>query len=528
MLKKYWRPETRIFLGLWLLLMIGGQSRFLQDPGTFWHTVVGQQMLSTRELIYHDSFSFTFAGHTWSPHQWLGECIMAILHRIDGLDTLLLVTVTALTCLYTWLAHRLIRGGLHWSLAVVMVGLTVAASSSHFHIRSHIATILFLGWTYGFLCDFEAGRGGIGRLFWLVPIYLFWTNVHGGMLGGLGTLGFALAGWCIARILGQASPMTDYRKALIFVALMGCCGLTIFINPYGLRMPQIWKQIMDGDLPQIILEHAPLNPAKPDGWMVLVFGMVYLIVLAGVWPKWPRVTWLLPLIWFYLACTRIRHAPLFSITAALAIADMLPHTHWAAWIARTGSDLFQLPREVPVSERPPLAWRPALFPACVLVAALLLQVERIPVPVMGHGWARLDPTYWPVELLPTLAAYQNSREGGTPIFNEYLHGGFLIYQTPGFRVFVDDRCELYGDQWLKDYVQAEEAETEKYVKEWERTYPEFDLALTRTGSGFDVYFATSRDWVLVQQSEAATLYRRAPVRSCAPRGSAGVAFRGPR
>jgi hypothetical protein len=116
-----------------------------------------------------------------------------------------------------------------------------------------------------------------------------------------------------------------------------------------------------------------------------------------------------------------------------------------------------------------------------------------------------------VELLPKLLAYQDSREGGTPIFNEYLHGGYLIYQTPGFRVFVDDRCELYGDQWLKDYVHAEEVDTERHVKEWERIYPEFDLAMTRTGSGYDSYFANSRDWALVQQTETATLYQRTPV-----------------
>jgi hypothetical protein len=508
MSRRYWRPETGIFLGLWLVLMIGGRSRFLQDPGTFWHTVVGQQMLSTGKLIYQDSFSFTFAAHTWSPHQWLGECVMALLHQVDGLDTLLLFTVTLLTCLYTWLAHRLIRGGLHWSLAALVVGLTVAASSSHFHIRSHIATIVFLGWTYGFLCDFEAGRGGIGRLFWLVPIYVLWTNVHGGMLGGLGTMGFALAGWYGWRLIGRSSPITDYRKALLFIALIACCALTILVNPYGLRMAQIWKQIMDGDLPQIIVEHAPLDPAKPAGWIVLVFGAVYLVVLAGVWPKWPRVTWLLPLIWFYLACTRIRHAPLFSITAALAIADMLPHTRWAAWIARTGSDLFQFPSREVALTKPSLAWGAALLPIGVVVLALYLQMERVPVPVVGHGWVRLDPTYWPVELLPKLAAYQNSRAGGTPIFNEYLHGGFLIYQTPGFRVFVDDRCELYGDQWLKDYVLAEGTETAKYIKDSERIYPEFDLAMTRTGSGYDDYFATCSDWVPVQQTEAATLYQR--------------------
>src|SRR5579871_5832961 len=342
MLKKFFRPETGLFLCIFLLLMIGGRSRFLRDPGTFWHTVIGRQMLTTGHLIYQDAFSFTCAGQRWSPHQWLGECLMALLHGVDQLDTLLLATVTILACLYTWLAHRLIREGLHWSLAAVVVGLTIAASSSHFHIRPHIGTVVFMGLTYAFLCDFEAGRIGPRRLLGLLPLYALWANIHGGALGGLGTMGFALAGWTVAWLLGRVSPVRNYRDVGLLALLILGCGLTAFLNPYGLRLPQIWLEIMNADLPRIILEHAPLDPRKPDGYMVLLFGVLYLIVLLCTLPRWPRVTWLLPLIWLYLTWTRIRHAPLFSVTAALAIADMLPHTRWAAWVARRGSDLFQL------------------------------------------------------------------------------------------------------------------------------------------------------------------------------------------
>jgi hypothetical protein len=40
--------------------------------------------------------------------------------------------------------------------------------------------------------------------------------------------------------------------------------------------------------------------------------------------------------------------------------------------------------------------------------------------------------------------YEGEHPDGTPIFNEVLFGGFLIYLTLGLRVFIDDRCELYG------------------------------------------------------------------------------------
>src|SRR5947209_20085545 len=188
MLKRLWRAETGIFLAVWLGLMVGGQGRLFRDPGTFWHTVVGRQLLRGHEFPSTDSFSYTCAGEEWIPHQWLGECVMAAVHGLDGFDSLLLATATLLAWLYTWAAARLLRAGLHWSLTAVLLVLALGASASHFHVRPHLGTMVFLAVTFAALCDFEAGRVSVRRLFWLVPVYVLWTNVHGGMLGGLGTM----------------------------------------------------------------------------------------------------------------------------------------------------------------------------------------------------------------------------------------------------------------------------------------------------------------------------------------------------
>src|SRR3989442_1130367 len=126
MLRKFWRPETCIFLVVWLVLMVSGRSRFFHDPGTFWHTVVGDQILSSGRVMDTDPFSFTFAGQPWVAYEWLGECVMSLVHRLDGFDSLLLATVTLLAGLYTWAAHRLIRSCLHCLLAGMLIALTIA------------------------------------------------------------------------------------------------------------------------------------------------------------------------------------------------------------------------------------------------------------------------------------------------------------------------------------------------------------------------------------------------------------------
>jgi hypothetical protein len=128
--------------------------------------------------------------------------------------------------------------------------------------------------------------------------------------------------------------------------------------------------------------------------------------------------------------------------------------------------------------------------------------------VLGRGWATLDRRYWPVDLLPELRAYERAHFQGTPIFNEMLFGGFLIYHTPGLRVFIDDRCELYGDEGLLAYAEALERDPAR-VDRWANEYG-FDLALAATGSGFDRYLRQARGWTLVRETEAACLYRRGP------------------
>jgi hypothetical protein len=516
-LKPFWRPETGIFLAVWLVLMIGGRTRFFRDPGTFWHTVVGEQMLSTGSMIYTDTFSFTFAGKPWIAHQWLGECVMALLHRVDGFDTLLLAATTLLAWVYTWIAARLIRCGLHWSLAIVVVGLIMAASSSHFHVRPHLGTIALLACTYALLCDFEARRAGVGNLAFLVPIFLLWTNAHGGMLGGLGTLVIVWTGWEAQALLGKGA--LSQRQMLIAAALLIACGFTAFASPYGLLMPKTWFAIMDSPiLPQIIQEHARLNPLKLDGMMVIALGVFYVFMLSGTLlrgSRWPRVTWLIPLVWLLLACSRIRHAPLLAVTAGFAIADMLPFTCWARWMARPGSDLFVFPKTAQPTPRK-LDFRAALVPVGILAIVLIMQIRRVPCPVLGHGWARCDQDACPADLTAALRQAAPAGEP-VPIFNEYQFGGFLIYESyftpnfPQYRVFVDDRCELYGDRWLQNYVVSEWEDTAAQIQRWQQSYGRFDLALTRRGSGFDGYFAGSADWKLLAGKDGqAHLYRRPP------------------
>jgi hypothetical protein len=529
---RFWRAETAFFLCIWLWLMALG-SHVFRDPGTLWHIVVGERILSSRHLVYEDHFSCTFGGRPWIAQQWLSECLMALFYRIGALDSLLLATATILAFTYAWVAHRLLRAGLHWSLTLLIVVAAILASAYHFHPRPTLVTILFLGLTYARLADFEAGRIRFAQLFWLVPLFVLWTNLHGGMLGGLMTLGLVSAGWCVAWLLHWETPLSNYRQVLGVIGLCTACALTALVNPYGLRMTHVWLALSASSvLPRYIVEHKPLDPWDASGKFVLLFGLIYSVTLLSVLPRRPRVTWLLPLVWFYFGCKSIRHGPLFTITAALAVAEMLPHTRWAQWLARQGTFLYRIPKPELVASGSRLDWRLAVVPITVVVAALLLQAAHWPVPVVGRGWVQLAPGYWPVETLPQL----HEQPEGTPIFNDMLFGGFLIYKAPNVRVFIDDRCELYGETFIEEFCEAELHHPER-IDVWATQYG-FELALVRPSpeAGFDSYLGGASAWTFIlrvsrhlllgpfdrflpqavgwtelQRTNAAVLYRRSPV-----------------
>src|SRR5262249_42674775 len=153
----------------------------------------------------------------------------------------------------------------------------ILGSAYHFHPRPHLITIALMAWTFARLCDFEAGRTSLRSLFWLVPLYVLWTNIHGGMVGGVATITVAVAGWSVAKLLGWESPVTSFRQLLSLVALVVSCALTALINPYGLQLPRVWFELMGSPLlPRIIQEHGPLLSAGTVAWTVLLFSSLYL------------------------------------------------------------------------------------------------------------------------------------------------------------------------------------------------------------------------------------------------------------
>lgn len=494
-MRRFFHPVTGIFIALFGILLFVGRSRLFRDPGTFWHTVVGENILATGAFPTTDTFSFTFFGQPWIAYHWLSECLMAAIHRVAGLDGLLVVTVAGLALLYAWVAWRWMRVGFHWSIACVGIALAIVASIHNWHVRPHMFTPALLGIVYAILIDVESGRRTWKATLWLPPLFLFWTNVHGGALGGLATYGFILGGWTVLWLAKQPGTLQSGRGvAIAWVIFLVSVG-TIVVTPYGSQVSAYWLRILQLDLPEVIQEHAPLDPSQPAGFAIIGFFVVYLVAFFGTLPNRPKVTWFVPLIWFALSCMRNRQGPLFGMVAALALADLFPYTVFARRLMAKGSDLF-MPS---AKEAPVLGWHAWVLPAILSLGAF----AYVAMPSERPQLVQLDAQYWPVELLPELQAIPP----GSKLFNRLNYGGFLIYHVPKVPIFIDDRCELYGNNFLGVYAEAERNRPDT-LQRWALQYG-FTHALVETGSPFDQFLEKQNRYCeLVKRTQAATLYKR--------------------
>lgn len=501
---KYLWPGPLLFLGYWTALQALGE-RFLRDPGMFWHTRTGEKILA-EGFIRADPYTFTFQGTWWVPYQWLGEVCMAITHSISGLDSLLIISTAIVATLITWLTCKLLRTGIHPIFAFAAILLMVAGSSSHFHVRPHLFTFIGMSVTLSVLIAYEQHKLNVKQMLWLIPFILLWSNIHGGVLGGLSTLAICYIGWLGFLVLNLNSPLRGYRDG-VNVAGIGilCCG-SIFVSPYGADLPKTWFLITGmPKLPDLIQEHSRFEFSNPMGWPVLGMALFYGLILIGISRHSVRVTWLIPFCWLIQAMLRIRHGSIFSIVAMIAIIDMWPHTRWANWLAQFRPDIYQ-----------PLSNNMRDLPSILITAiigigfGLTIQANNISIPLFGKGNAQLNPERWPTELLDELQFHEPHSPGtNSAIFNDYIDGGFIEYHAPNYRVFVDDRCEVFGDDWLENLVIASQQDTEKWMGRWQLEYGKFQFALTRTNTAFDSYFQKhSNDWRSIKRGKYSAFYQR--------------------
>lgn len=389
-------------------------SPVLNDPDTYWHIKTGEWILRNGAVPHTDPFSFTFWGKPWVVHEWLSELLMALAYRVGAWNGIAILFGAA-TALTAWLLASQLSRRLKQPAAFVVLALSAACISPSLLARPHLLALpVLVLWVSGLLSGLEKGER---PSLWLLPLMTLWASLHGTFAFGLALI-FPVALEALAR------EKTDWaRLARGWGAFLAASVGMAFLTPNGWNGLTLPYQLIRMKLIGNIGEWAPLDFHQLQPLELALMAMLYLAFTRPVRLPLPRLLTLIGLM--HLALQHSRHQMLAGVVGALILARPL------------GDALGGAP-QADAASASTIRW----MAAGLLVAALLTALR------IAHPIVRTDDRVSPITALNRVPAEIRRQ----PVLNSYQFGGYLIFND--IQPFIDGRAELYGDNFVFDYLSA--------------------------------------------------------------------------
>lgn len=407
----------------------------LNEPDYFWHLKAGEYIAAHWALPSGDPFSYTFQGKPWALHEWLFEVgLYGAFAWLGPSGVKLLTAVLGTLSLYiVFRAANRLLGASTLALALAIMHLTVLAGG--FVPRPQLLTYVLFAALVHLLIAFK--YFGEDRRLWLIPpLLVLWVNVHGGYIVGVVLLALFCGCEWLTHWRGEAEA--GYRRRLVKLSLIAAGGaLATAINPAGIGAWLFPLQVMNMDFANSVIAEWQSPSFRELGgqfFLVLAFGFF----LANIYrPTKPDLTEIcLPVFFLFSGFVSVRHTPLAALILVPFVAVALRHSPLQRGYHRlvcSGKPLGHA--EVVVN------WVLLCFVAVVFYFMSLTQ--------QANAQARLNA------LMPVKAVeFVKSQGISGRMFNEYAQGGYLIDRLyPQQQVFIDGRVDLYGGEFLKEFIQ---------------------------------------------------------------------------
>jgi hypothetical protein len=443
---------SNVFPVVLLLGLLGMTARPATDPDFWWHLRTGQWIVETGHVPHSDPFSVTRAGHAWVSHEWLSEVVFYELWKHGGAAALIVFSaiITTAGFMLLYLRCLLWGGAKHWAAAATAFG--ALASAPSWGVRPQMFTFTLASLLLWLV---ESGNKSGNKkdrprlLLWIPPLFLLWLNLHAGFALGLALL-FAYG---LGLILETAVGNTPWKNArpiilLVLLLLLACLAL-VPLNPSGVQLYRYpFDTLRSSGMRSFIGEWF-----SPDfhEWLYRPFLLVWLLLLTALasFRSRPRGRVIVPLLLTsFAALDAVRHIPIFILVAIPVIAAALPVVRGSRAGGSHPSPGAQ-GRGAPVS-----SWfRPSFNLAVLILMAMFASVRWVS---LARNQDAREAEQFPQKAVAFLRASDQPRR----IFVYYDWGGYAIWKLyPEYRVFMDGRADLYGDDLLRQFKTAVQLRT---------------------------------------------------------------------
>ncbi|WP_126719573.1 hypothetical protein [Sphingomonas ginkgonis] len=417
------RASARLDLVLLLVFvvlippMLASSPSVFRDGDTSWHLATARWMVAHRAIPMADPFSYTALGTPWIDHEWLGALLLGLAWMAAGPAGLAALVGLSIAATFLAIGLEVRRRGPPLQLAATCVLLMPVL------LLLTLARPLVLGlplvalWTVVLLRARDADR--VPSLWWAL-LFVAWVNLHASF-----AVGIALFAPFAMEALTQTE---DRRRTFLRWAALGlACTAAALLNPHGLDGLLVPFGIFGSTAAVAIGEFQPTVPAAQWWFGVPMMATAAYVLWRGIrLPPW-RLLLFLGLL--YLAMAHVRHQTIFSIVAALLLAE--PIARERGWIA---------PREELGVALANSRWSRGVVPMLVLLAIMAAGVRAaIPLVVADNN----ATPFTAIAKLPPVLRTQR-------VMNNYSFGGPLILS--GIRPYIDGRGgDVYKERYFDDY-----------------------------------------------------------------------------
>jgi|GEM_PF-1492447 len=472
-------------LAAFAVLVFTVSATKIGDQDFWWHLALGKQVVVTHSIDSPDSFSYTFAGKKQFSEEWLADLLIYLSYAAGGFTGVFLLKSAVLLLMFLFLLLNINRHTRDVDRTVRTAGAVLALVVVLFVLRwrlfirpflfSYLMVALFI-----YVLD-GAELSGKKRGLYLLPLLgILWVNLSKGAVLGPAIIGM----YMVERVVLRKS----FKDELVVLVLTTAA---LLINTEGLNYYVYLYERMTEVGVIITAENRPMTTQLLWGagfrymymyQVGLVLAALYLALLGG-WRK-PR-NLLLFAFFFANSLLQRRNVDFFAISTCLFTGMTLV---WA---------LGKIKRIAMVGRAP----------IGVIVAAAVAFVAVVAVPTskvypFGLG---VKPDTFPYGAV----RFMKDEHVDGRIFNSYPFGGYLIWNAPELKVFIDGRWDqLYSADFAKEYYADIDS-----AHDWGKSEQKwgFDVVLASyesNGSGrhFPSHIANHWNWALVYWDDRSAVF----------------------
>jgi hypothetical protein len=225
-----------ILLGLFAVFVVLLTTFLISgDDDVFWHLATGRYIVESGTVPSTDVFGYVTEGQEWMPFEWGWDIITYGLYNIGGYEAISVFRTVIFLLTFGILFIVMQRFKVSFNISLLILGLIAFGTIDRLTPRPHIISYLFFALLVFIITDYKYIRHNHKILYFLPLIFLVWANIHMGIIAGMFFLGIYVISEMIvfvrkSKVNSQFTPLSKpdlYRLLMIIVA----CILVMLINP---------------------------------------------------------------------------------------------------------------------------------------------------------------------------------------------------------------------------------------------------------------------------------------------------------